>query len=369
MIKDFDTHISSHFIEQVKDCAIFAMDTEGNIMTWNIGAERIKGYKEEEIIGQYFGILFCKEDQHAGKPEEELMLTKKHGKHETDWWRRKKDGSAFWASIVLTAVYNHQGELIGFTKVTKDLTSKKLEEDALAHKNEELAKINRDLDQFIYIASHDLRAPILNIEALMQLLMDSLDNPSVDIREVHQLNSYIQASITRFKNTVDDLTTISKLQKSLEEDCNDEKVDVNNIFESIRSDMHFLFEESQFPCHIITDFQVKTLNFSRKNFRSILYNLLSNAMKYRSDKKACNIWISTKEEDGDVVLRVKDNGLGMSEENQRQLYTMFKRFHSHVDGSGIGMYIVKRIVDNAGGSIEVNSVEGEGTEFRVRFKS
>ncbi|MCC9166534.1 PAS domain S-box protein [Pontibacter sp. XAAS-A31] len=151
------------------------MDPKGIINTWNVGAERIKGYQEEEIVGQYYGVLFTEEDQKKGEPEREIELTKKHGKHEAEWWRRRKDGTLFWASIVLTAVYDDEDELIGFTKVTKDLTYRKAHEDVLQKKSDDLAKVNKDLDHFIYIASHDLKAPILNLEALTRLLMNEVE--------------------------------------------------------------------------------------------------------------------------------------------------------------------------------------------------
>lgn len=361
--------LANHFIDQVKEYAIFAMDPKGVITTWNVGAERIKGFTEEEVIGKYYGMLFCEEDQMKGKPEEELELTKLHGRHEDEWWRRKKDGSAFWAGVALNAIYNDSNELVGFTKVTRDLTDKKIHEDALSHKNEELAKVNKDLDHFIYIASHDLKAPILNIEGLVNYLTEVIEKKlNNHDNEITELFNHIQSSVHRFKNTVEDLTTINRLQRSLDENKNSELVDVQEVFESVIADMSFLFDKFQLPCHITTDFEVAKLNFSRKNFRSILYNLISNAIKYRSKMQRCKVLVQTRQEQHGVVLVVKDNGLGMSKQNQDQLYTMFKRFHSHVDGSGIGLYIIKRIIDNAGGSIEVKSAEGEGTEFRVYFK-
>ncbi|NDK55665.1 sensor histidine kinase [Pontibacter fetidus] len=361
--------LSNHFISQVKEYAIFAMDTKGVITTWNLGAERIKGYTEEEAVGKYYGMLFCEEDQARGKPEEELELTKLNGKHEDEWWRRKKDGSAFWANVSLNAIYNNNNELVGFTKVTKDLTDRKIHEDTLTKKNEELSKVNKDLDHFIYIASHDLKAPILNIEALVNYLREGFENKCI-LREEDaiKLFDHIQASVHRFKDTVEDLTTINRLQRSLDDNKNSELINVQEVFDSVLADMTYLFDKFQIPCRIDTKFEVTELNFSRANFRSILYNLVSNAIKYRSNTHACKISVRTMRSEQGMVLKVKDNGLGISKQNQAQLYTMFKRFHSHVDGSGIGLYITKRIIDNAGGSIEINSDEGEGTEFRVYFK-
>jgi signal transduction histidine kinase len=142
---------------------------------------------------------------------------------------------------------------------------------------------------------------------------------------------------------------------------------VNEVYEDILADLSYLAELE--TCFIQTDFQVYQLKFSRKNFRSILYNLLSNAVKYQSPERSCIIRINTRLEEPYVVLTVEDNGLGISERHQDQLFTMFRRFHDHVPGTGVGLYMVKRIIENAGGRIEVQSQEGEGSTFKVFFKA
>ncbi|WP_242929121.1 sensor histidine kinase [Pontibacter vulgaris] len=361
--------IASNFIKQVKEYAIFAIDVDGKIVSWNEGAERMKGFTKQDVIGKYYGMLFTEEDQQLGKPQEQLEATKREGHFEHEGLRRKKDGSLFWAGVALTAIYNDKGELIGFTKVTKDLTDKKIIEETISKKNEELTSTNKDLDNFIYTASHDLKAPILNIEGLIQRLSHLFDKKAINDSELEELVGHILNSVQRFKTTIEDLTTISRLQRSLEEENNEETVDVVAVFEDIKADVDFLFDQFKLPCEVVIDFEVKSLKFSRKNFRSILYNLLSNAIKYRSMNCDCKIEVKTFREKEWVVLVVKDNGLGMSQRNQEQLFTMFKRFHDHVEGSGIGLYIIKRIIDNAGAYIEVNSKQDEGTEFKVYFKA
>jgi PAS domain S-box-containing protein len=327
-------NIFSNFINQVKEYAIFVMDVNGVVSSWNIGAQRIKGYKEEEVIGQFYGMLFTEEDQQKGKPLEEIEITKKHGIYEAEAWRRKKDGSLFWAGVTLTAIYNEQKKLIGFTKVTKDLTLAKLHEEALYQKNEALEKANKDLDTFIYTASHDLKAPILNIEGLVARLSRLFEKKSIYDTDLENITSHIKTAIVRFKNTIEDLTTLSRLQRTLAEENNREKVDVQAIFEEVMADVSFLFEHS--PCEVHTDFKVRVVSFSRKNFRSILYNLISNAFKYRSAHGHCHIRLQTLQENDRIVLVVRDNGLGMNKRNKEQLFSMFKRFHTHVEGSGIG---------------------------------
>lgn len=365
----FKERIASNFISQVKEYAIFAMDVNGIIETWNEGAERLKGYSENEVVGKYYGMLFTEEDQRNGFPEKELAEARAKEQYTGEGLRRKKDGSLFWANVTLTPIYSDDDELIGFTKVTRDLSDRRQSEETLQRQHDELSATNRDLDNFIYTASHDLKAPILNIDGLVQRLAHLLEQKSLQDPDLNELIGYIQTSVNRFKTTIEDLTTISRLQRSIETESNTEHVLVEPVFEEIMADVNFLFSEFDFPCNVQHEFGVKSIRFSRKNFRSILYNLVSNAIKYRSHNCNCQIKVTTYREGDWVVLSVKDNGLGIAPENQVKLFTMFKRFHDHVDGSGIGLYIIKRIIDNAGGRIEVDSTPGKGAEFKVYLKA
>lgn len=365
--------INSYFIEQIKDYAIFATDVNGIINAWNSGAERIKGYKEEEIIGQYYGILHPDEYQKAGRPQQELESALKNGCFEAEDWRKRKDGSLFWASVTLTPIYSPNGEHIGFTKVTGNITKQKELQDKLAErqhealeqKNAELQKINDDLENFIYTASHDLRSPITNIEAMLKVLRKRILDSNCLTPETEEVIKRITASVHRLTHTIEDLTEIRRLEQK--ENEYEEVLSIKEIYEDIMADI--TYSSNLKPCFVKADFKVNELKFSKKNFKSILYNLLSNSIKYQSPERECVIEIDTILEDPYVILSVKDNGLGISERHQQQLYTMFKRFHDHVEGSGIGLFMVKRIIENAGGKIEVKSQEGSGTEFKLYFKA
>lgn len=367
--------INSLFIEQIKDYAIFATDTKGIITAWNIGAERLKGYTEEEIVGKFYGILHPYEYQRAGLPEKELELALQNGTFEAEDWRKRKDDSLFWATVTLTPIFDKDGTHIGYTKVTGDITKQKELQDKLAErqqgvleqKNKELQKTNLDLDNFIYTASHDLRSPIINIDGLMSLLKEELIESNCFSPETEELVQRIINSVDRFKRIIEDLTNISKLQKDFEEGSSSEIINIKEIYEEIMADIG-LFPKPK-NCFISTDFQVNQLRFSKKNFRSILYNLISNAVKYQSPDRDCVIHIQTELEEPYVILRIRDNGLGINKRNQEQLYSMFRRFHNHVEGSGVGLFMVKRIIENAGGKIDVESEEGSGTEFKVYLKA
>jgi PAS domain S-box-containing protein len=233
--------------------------------------------------------------------------------------------------------------------------------------NQQLRHTNSDLDNFIYTASHDLRSPIINIEALMGLVKDELAESNCLSGNTEQVLQRVTNSVSRLKRTIQDLTEISQLQKDISENPAEEIINVQEVYAEIREDLGYLSKQK--ACFIQTDFQAYQLSFSRKNFRSILYNLLSNAVKYQSPERDCIIQLRTRLEGPYVVLTVKDNGLGIHERYQEHLYTMFRRFHDHVEGTGVGLYMVKRIVENAGGKIEIVSQEGAGTEFKVYFKA
>jgi PAS domain S-box-containing protein len=226
--------------------------------------------------------------------------------------------------------------------------------------NDQLIKINSDLDNFIYTASHDLKTPISNIEGLIYALRDEIiynengtEKSILDMMEV---------SINRFKSTILDLTEITKIQKNIFDEL--EEVSLKELLKEVSLDMD---EEINFTNTIInTNFEISFIQFSRKNLRSVLYNLINNAIKYRDPNRTPEIFISTFfSEARELVLTVSDNGLGIEEGQIGKIFTMFKRLHDHVSGSGIGLYIVKRIIENIGGRIEVTSTLGTGTEFKI----
>lgn len=234
-------------------------------------------------------------------------------------------------------------------------------EEELIAKNNELQKINIDLDNFIYTASHDLKAPISNIEGLALMLNKKLDRRLEE--EERQIMEMIGQSISKFKTTIMDLTEITKVQKNLENDL--ENVSFKEVFEDVKVDIREIILQSN--ALIIEDFKVGNFTYARNNLRSILYNLLSNAIKYRSLQRQLKLNVKTYIEGDYLVLSVEDNGMGISKENLPKLFTMFKRLHTHVEGTGIGLYIIKRIIENKGGKIEVESELDKGSTFKVYF--
>jgi signal transduction histidine kinase len=246
-----------------------------------------------------------------------------------------------------------------------DVSERRRQEEEMLNKNQQLTRINNDLDNFIYTASHDLKVPINNIEGLVNLLSKATDSTRPDAK-VQNLLNLMQASINRFKETIKDLTEVAKVQSSAEED--QATLELADMLEEVKINIHTQIEEAQ--ATITSDFsEAPTVNFSKKNLRSILYNLLSNAIKYRSPERPVHVHLSSTHPDAKhLLLSVRDNGLGIPEDDQAKVFTMFKRLHTHVDGTGIGLSIVKKIIDNQGGRIEIASTVGEGTTFSVYLK-
>ncbi|MBO9703338.1 MAG: PAS domain S-box protein [Sporocytophaga sp.] len=368
-------------IEGVRDYAIFMLDPEGNITTWNEGAKRLKGYTEKEIIGKHFSIFYPKAALERHFPDYELEEAKKNGRFEDEGWRVRKDGTQFYARVVITAIYDKDKKLVGFSKITQDLTEKKQAQEKLSRLNieleqrvterteelsqniEELKKINTDLDNFIYTASHDLRAPVANIEGLITAIKSSEKYSEIS-KDMKDLLDMVDLSVEKFKHTILDLTEISRAQKSLEEA--NEEIDISEIIDETQFLLKDLIKSSN--AIIKSKLKILKLQFSKRNFRSIIYNLLSNALKYQSPKRMPEIIIKTERVDDFVLLSIQDNGLGIEAEKIGKIFTMFQRLYTHVEGTGVGLYIVKRIVDNSGGRIEVESEKGKGSIFKVYFK-
>jgi len=301
---------------------------------------------------------------------------------EARFWR----AGQFETSYVNLSIYplrDEQNEVVGLilvsTDVSTQLRARQREQEfneELAVMNEELQSANEelgatnlqltrtnvDLDNFIYTASHDLKAPITNIEGLLQALRSEL--PVAQTSEVVYILSLMQDSVDRFKRTIEHLTEVSKLQKEHGQGAT--PVRLAEVIQNVQLDLAPLIKETGAQVAVEVPAFV-TLTFSEKNLRSVVYNLLSNALKYRHPDRVPQVRLFSRTQGHHLVLEVQDNGLGLDLARDHELFTMFQRYHTHVEGSGIGLYMVKKIVENAGGRIEVESQLGYGSTFFVYF--
>lgn len=358
-------------VEQVIDYGIFMLDEKGRIISWNEGAKRIKGYTAEEIIGKYFSIFYPREDIITGKPAYELKVAREAGKYEEEGWRLRKDGSRFWANVIITAIYNTDGTLLGFSKVTRDLTERKASERALKEAyeryrqlanelkvaNAELSYANGELEQFTSIVSHDLQEPIRTIKSFLTLIQLKLKEG-----QFVELDNYILKSINaanRMKQLIQNLLQYSQLGKTevVEQRVNVKEL-LNEAVQNVKSAMDANGAE------ITLQTEVDSVEGDRVQLLQLVQNLLSNALKF-TDNQQPRITIKVSEEDGHARFAVSDNGIGIAKADLNKVFEIFRRLHTKKDypGTGIGLAICKKIVDRHSGRIWPESEPGKGTTF------
>jgi PAS domain S-box-containing protein len=230
--------------------------------------------------------------------------------------------------------------------------------------NQQLTRTNVDLDNFIYSASHDLKAPISNIEGLLQLLEHQLPASARADGQLAPVLAMMQGAVERFKRTITHLTDVTKLQMEFGQPA--AAVPLAAVVEDVRQDLLPLLHETGGQLDVELG-DCLPLVFSEKNLRLVVYNLLSNALKYHHPDRPPLVRLTCTREATRQLLRVQDNGLGLSSAQQARLFGLFQRMHSHVEGTGIGLYMVKKIVENAGGTLTVESELGQGTTFTLAF--
>jgi PAS domain S-box-containing protein len=270
--------------------------------------------------------------------------------------------------FVIQPLYAEQGQLSGLIAIGAEVTEQVLARQQVLALNQELSatntrllRTNEDLDTFVYTASHDLKAPIANIEGLLHVLREYLPTEAQEPM-VPRLVGMMEGAIARFQQTVGHLTDIAYLQD--ERASSVETVDLATVLEDVRLDLLPLLESTR--AELVLDLQeCSAVPFSVKNLRSVLFNLLSNAVKYRAPGRLPRVQVRTHCTATQLVLEVQDNGLGLATPQQGQLFMMFRRLHTHVEGSGVGLYLIKRTLENAGGTITVRSELGIGSTFTV----
>jgi PAS domain S-box-containing protein len=358
-------------VEQVTDYGIFLLDDKGRVISWNEGARRMKGYEPNEIIGKYFSIFYPEEDIINGKPAFELRVARKEGKFEEEGWRLRKDGSRFWANVVITCVYNSEGVLTGFSKVTRDLTDRKKAEKALRDSydryrqladelritNAELSYANEELEQFTSIVSHDLQEPVRTIKSFLQLI-----DLKIDQQQTHDLKQYITKSINaanRMKELIQNLLHYSQLSRG---EIVEELVDVNETISQVLQNLKSAIDKSK--AQILVENQIATLYGDRVQLLQLIQNLVSNSLKFTTSERPV-IRIQSSLEDGYPKFSISDNGIGINETDLNKVFDIFRRLDTKnkYPGTGIGLAICKKIVERHNGRIWPASTPGEGTTF------
>jgi PAS domain S-box-containing protein len=359
-------------IAEVADYAIILLDVEGNIQNWNRGAENIKGYTADEITGKHFRVFYGPEDRERKLPERLLNQARTYGKADHEGWRVKKDGTKFWGSVVITALHDERNNIIGFSKVTRDLTERKLADDKLKQNAGQLEMQNKELEQFAYVASHDLQEPLRKIRTFNSLI---LEHEEKNLSEKGK--DYFERSIAaadRMHKLIDDLLTYSRATRDTH---HFELVDLNPIVARIRSS----YKESDKKVIIESDV-LPEIRGMRFQFEQLIENLIGNGIKYQEPGNTPRIRIHYRIVNGNEIagkdfssstkfhqISFTDNGIGFDQQYADKIFEMFHRLHgrSEFTGSGIGLAIVKKIVQNYGGFIMAEGEPGKGATFNVYF--
>jgi PAS domain S-box-containing protein len=351
-------------VQGVKDYAILMLDPEGRIVSWNEGAQRIKGYTAEEIIGEDFSRFYTPEDIATGEPSRGLKTAQLRGHFENEGWRVRKDGSRFWANLVTTAMYGPDGELRGFSKVTRDITERKQAEEKVRALNEserqhalQLEAVNKELEAFSYSVSHDLRAPLRGIDgfslALLEDYGDKLDEQG------HRHLTRIRAAAQRMAQLIDDMLQLSGVTRS---EMRNESVDLSAMAKEILAELQKSEPRREVECDVQDNVVARG---DPRLLRIVLVNLLGNAWKFTGKTDRAKIEFGVVNRGGPAVFFIRDNGAGFDMAYSQKLFGAFQRLHAASDfpGTGVGLATVQRIIHRHGGQVSAEGAEGMGSTF------
>ena len=363
---DDTAELLNTWVETARDYAIFLVDPTGQVASWNVGAERILGYTEAEILGQPLTLFFTTEDRAAGIPERELAGARAHGRASDDRWHQRKDGSRFWCSGMLMAVGKEQGSLRGFVKVMRDLTERKQMEDQLRARAEELQEADRRKNEFLAMLSHELRNPLAPLLSALYVLRGHCpaDDPVVE-----QARSIIERQILNLKRLIDDLLDVSRMALN-RIPIHVEPVDLTLITARAAEDVRPMMVERGQELTVTTDPGPIVLMADAVRLEQAVANLLTNAAKFTGE--AGHIWLTTHREADQAVVRIRDNGIGMPPELLARAFDLFIQAEQGLDrargGLGIGLTLARNLIQLHGGTIEAQSAgPGQGSEFIVRL--
>jgi PAS domain S-box-containing protein len=360
-------------IENVKDFAIFSMDVNGRVTLWNPGAEKMFGYKSDEVMGQTTELIFVPEDRQAGAARKELAEARESGCARDERWHLRKDGTRLFLSGAMVTLHDQRGKLRGFTKVARDITERKQLEDELRtarHHLEEVvaertAKLHQtiaELEVFSYSISHDLRGPLRSMRGFAQILQrtlgDKLDRQSGDYLD------RIGAAADRLDRMIQDVLDYSRVGRGR---LQLEPVDLSTLVKTIVSDYSPLEEAQQ---NICVELPLARVMAHRPSLSQSISNLLTNAVKFVPPGETPHIRVRTERLDHSVRLWVEDNGIGIPEKYRERIFGIFQRtpLGEQYEGTGIGLAIVRKAIEAMGGRVGVESEASKGSRFWIELE-
>ncbi len=348
--------------ESIKDYAIFVMNPEGIVKTWNLGAEMMKGYRAEEIVGQSFSRFYVPSDIETGKPGMLLSQAAVAGRVTDEGWRVRKNGSRFWASVVITALYNKKGEIKGYAKITRDMTDRKQLEDHLHEtvlRLEQAKKEALDKSLSTTVATHELRSPLTAIKALIDNLFEGVagELPEKVFYYLTRIGSNTDRVI-RLVNMMLDISRIEAGHMRLELDT----VSVSEVITDVVRDFECLARKKGIAicASAVMDTPVRA---DRGKVVQVLHNLFHNALKFTPPRGEVVVQSHLTGTDK-VTITVADTGCGIPAGHEEKVFLKFHRAPSPVqEGAGLGLAVSKSLVELHGGNIWVESEPGRGSKF------
>jgi len=366
-------------VDEVQDYAIVLLSKEGIIENWNKGAEKIKGYSADEIVGKHFSVFYSAEEQENFIPEKFLAAAQKAGKASIENWRYKKDGSRFWGSVVITALHDTEQNIIGFVKMTRDLSERKHADEEIKKKaaqlevkNIELVKMNKELESFAYISSHDLQEPLRKIQTFATRILEKEYDHLSETGKDHFRR--MQKAAQRMQTLIEDLLAYSRINTDTQVF---EPTDLHKIIEEVKEDYKERIKELGATIEVNGIGHVSIIPFQ---FRQLMHNLIGNALKFSNPHTPPHIIIKSEFAEGSKFnnpklapnkqychISIMDNGIGFENQYKEKIFEVFQRLHgkSEYDGTGIGLSIVNKIVETHGGIITADSEPNKGATFDI----
>ncbi len=360
-------------VSSVQDYAIFLLDPTGRISSWNEGAARIKGYSAQEIIGKHFSVFYAADDVSAGKPDWELVVAADVGRFEDEGWRVRKDGSRFWANVVITALRDSTGGLRGFGKVTRDLTLRRQAEidrlererreaDVLRSHAARLAELEKAKADFLNLASHELRGPLAVARGYVSMVIDGSLQPA----QFLEVAPIVQWKLAQMEGLVGKMLETARL-------------DYDHLHLSI-GDVNLpdlARQQVEKASLLLTPAHRMTVDYGsdpelmvrgdRDRLASVVWNLLENAIKYSPEGGAVHVLVTHRM--GRAFVSIADTGIGIEQEDFPRLFTRFTRLEhpatTSVGGTGLGLFLSREIARRHSGDILVESTPGKGSRFTL----
>lgn len=352
-------------VESVKDYAIFILDPGGHVLTWNLGAERIKGYRADEIIGKHFSIFYPPEDIAAGKTERELEVAGRTGRFEDEDWRIRKDGSRFWANVVITALRNPDGSLLGFAKVTRDLTERREAEETRRElvveraKLEEKARIQEFQERFLAILGHDLRNPLASIDMGAGILRQLSKDPAMT-----RILDRMQSSSLRMSRMIEQILDLTRARLAGGLPLDPRPMDLRALISHVVEELQVV--------HPLRRIELRSGPlpgvWDADRLEQVFSNLIGNALLYGDP--ATPVTIDARNDGRLVSVEVHNGGVPIPDDLQSTIFSPFRRGErdsrsSKTSGLGLGLYISREVTLAHAGDLELRSSAREGTTFRV----